>query len=81
MPVTSSYAPIQVPDVDIWDFLFERKNKPFPDDKGMLPCSVYVTRRKKEGTNNQKSYTKMPTHNAPTPTLRSKKAPLPLAKA
>ncbi|OJJ81655.1 acyl--CoA ligase [Aspergillus glaucus CBS 516.65] len=33
MPVTSSYAPVQVPDVDIWDFLFERKNKPFPDDK------------------------------------------------
>lgn len=78
MPVTSSYAPVQVPDVDIWDFLFERKNKPFPDDKGMPPCSS-VLRYKK--TNNQKSSTKMPTHNAPTPTPVSRKAPSPSARA
>lgn len=33
MPVSSSYPPVNIPEVDIWDFLFERKDRPFPDDK------------------------------------------------
>ncbi|KAH8817224.1 4-coumarate-CoA ligase 2 [Xylogone sp. PMI_703] len=33
MPTESSYSPIHLPDCDLWDFLFERKDKPFPDDK------------------------------------------------
>ena len=33
MPVSSSYPPIDVPDVDVWDFLFDRKTRQFPDDK------------------------------------------------
>jgi hypothetical protein len=36
MPVaTSDFPPIDVPNVDIWNFLFENKERPFPDDKGM----------------------------------------------
>ena len=32
MPTTSQVPSIQVPDQDIWSFLFERKDRPFPDD-------------------------------------------------
>ncbi|KAF9885666.1 hypothetical protein FE257_012648 [Aspergillus nanangensis] len=33
MPVSSPYASVDVPDVDLWTFLFDRKDKQFPDDK------------------------------------------------
>ncbi|KAF2156432.1 acetyl-CoA synthetase-like protein [Myriangium duriaei CBS 260.36] len=33
MPSESSYPAIDIPNVGLWDFLFERKEKPFPDDK------------------------------------------------
>ncbi|KAJ5637091.1 hypothetical protein N7490_006970 [Penicillium lividum] len=33
MPVSSNYSPIDIPNVDLWSFLFERKDRPFPDDK------------------------------------------------
>ncbi|KAH7401918.1 4-coumarate-CoA ligase-like protein [Phaeosphaeria sp. MPI-PUGE-AT-0046c] len=33
MPSESKYPSLQIPDVDLWAFLFERKDKPFPDDK------------------------------------------------
>lgn len=36
MPVASRYPPVEVPDVDVWDFLFERKDRPFPDDKSII---------------------------------------------
>ena len=36
MPTKSIFPDIDIPDVGIWDFLFERKQKDFPDDKGML---------------------------------------------
>lgn len=34
MPVTSLYEDIDIPDVDLWTYLFERKDKPWADDKG-----------------------------------------------
>ena len=34
MPTDSFYPSFEVPDVGIWDFLFERKDRDFPDDKG-----------------------------------------------
>jgi 4-coumarate--CoA ligase len=34
MPSESTYPSLPIPDVDIWGFLFERKDKPFGDDKG-----------------------------------------------
>lgn len=33
MPTKSLYPPIDIPNVDLWTFLFERKDRPFPDDK------------------------------------------------
>ncbi|KAL4888955.1 hypothetical protein BDV59DRAFT_187603 [Aspergillus ambiguus] len=32
MPVSSPYPSVDIPDVDLWTFLFERKDRPFPDD-------------------------------------------------
>ncbi|KAL2857669.1 hypothetical protein BJX68DRAFT_229293 [Aspergillus pseudodeflectus] len=33
MPVSSQYPPVDIPNIDLWTFLFERRDKPFPDDK------------------------------------------------
>lgn len=33
MPVSSHYPSVDIPNVDIWTFLFERKDRPYPDDK------------------------------------------------
>lgn len=35
MPTESTYSPIEIPPIDIWSLLFERKDRPFPDDKGV----------------------------------------------
>lgn len=34
MPTESSYPAFTVPADGLWDFLFERKDREFPDDKG-----------------------------------------------
>ena len=34
MPADSKYPLIDIPNVGLWDFLFERKDRDFPDDKG-----------------------------------------------
>lgn len=34
MPTKSLYPPIDIPNVDVWTFLFERKDREYPDDKG-----------------------------------------------
>jgi len=34
MPVKPVYETIDIPEVDLWTYLFERKDKPWPDDKG-----------------------------------------------
>ncbi|OJJ46646.1 hypothetical protein ASPZODRAFT_132744 [Penicilliopsis zonata CBS 506.65] len=33
MPTASLYPPVDIPDVDLWTFLFERKERPFPEDQ------------------------------------------------
>ncbi|KAL1621047.1 hypothetical protein SLS56_009352 [Neofusicoccum ribis] len=33
MPTASPYPSVGIPNADIWGFLFEREEKPFPDDK------------------------------------------------
>ena len=43
MPFESKFPSLPIPDVDLWAFLFERKDKGFSDDKGtrdlgILPC-------------------------------------------
>jgi hypothetical protein len=35
MPTESSYPRLDVPNIDLWAFLFERKDREFPDDKSM----------------------------------------------
>jgi hypothetical protein len=35
MPVESAFPSFEVPKEDIWAFLFERKDKDYPDDKSM----------------------------------------------
>ena len=39
MPQESLFPPCEIPEVDIWGFLFERKDRDFPDDKGAGPRS------------------------------------------
>ena len=34
MPVESKYPRIEISQDDVWKFLFERKDREFPDDKG-----------------------------------------------
>ena len=34
MPTESTYPRVDVPDVDLWAFLFEKRDIPYPDDKG-----------------------------------------------
>lgn len=34
MPTASSYPSFEVPNADLWGFLFERKDREYPDDKG-----------------------------------------------
>jgi hypothetical protein len=36
MPTGSLYPNIDIPKVDLWTFLFERKDRPFPEDKGIF---------------------------------------------
>lgn len=43
MPTKSSYPEVPIPDIDLWEFLFERKDKPFPDDK-VIYFDPYTTR-------------------------------------
>lgn len=35
MPTESNYPPLDIPNIGIWDLLFERKDQDFPDDLGM----------------------------------------------
>jgi 4-coumarate--CoA ligase len=37
MPTGSLYPDIDIPNVDLWTFLFERKDRAYPDDKGVFP--------------------------------------------
>lgn len=37
MPVASHYPPVDIPNVDLWTFLFEREGRQFPDDKSQFP--------------------------------------------
>jgi hypothetical protein len=37
MPTQSTFPNLEIPNVDLWAFLFERKDKPYPDNKGTHP--------------------------------------------
>lgn len=34
MPADSTYPKFDIPKEDLWSFLFERKDRDYPDDKG-----------------------------------------------
>ena len=34
MPTKSSFPDVDIPDVDLWALMFDRKNRGFSDDKG-----------------------------------------------
>ena len=36
MPTESTFPRLEIPNVDLWAFLFEREDKPYPDNKGGL---------------------------------------------
>jgi hypothetical protein len=36
MPVDSTLPRFEVPQVDIWTFLFDRKDREYPGDKGLF---------------------------------------------
>jgi hypothetical protein len=36
MPTKSSFPDVDIPKVDLWDFMFERKDREFSEDQGML---------------------------------------------
>jgi hypothetical protein len=40
MPFESKFPSLPIPDVDLWAFLFERKDKGFTDDKGTRDLNV-----------------------------------------
>ena len=34
MPIESQYRRIKIPTIDLWEFLFEREDRHYQDDKG-----------------------------------------------
>lgn len=45
MPTESTYPPVDIPPVDIWGLIFERKDREFPDEKGVQPYLWKVASR------------------------------------
>jgi len=43
MPTESKYPLIDIPKTDLWGFLFERKDKEYPDDKGTRLLHPHMT--------------------------------------
>jgi len=42
MPIKSNFPDVNLSVTDIFSLLFDRKEKPFPDDQGTLICSATV---------------------------------------
>lgn len=40
MPISSNWPDVQLQVLDIFTFLFERKDRPYPDNHGMYYCTV-----------------------------------------
>ncbi len=41
MVVKSFHAPLQIPNIDLWQHVFERKDRPFPEDKSMYESFLH----------------------------------------
>lgn len=43
MPTKSTFPDVEIPNVDLWTFMFGRKDQPWPDDKGLyLPNGAFM---------------------------------------
>ena len=40
MPTDSSFPPVDIPNVDLWGLMFDRKSKDFQDDQGTFNQSI-----------------------------------------
>ena len=40
MPTISSFEDVDIPDVDLWGLMFDRKSKDFPDSQGLYQVEV-----------------------------------------
>ena len=45
MTVKSTYPAIDIPELDLWTFFFERKDRAYPDTKGMVSFNEYRIQR------------------------------------
>ncbi|KIW68179.1 hypothetical protein PV04_04140 [Phialophora macrospora] len=46
MPTVSRYPTLHIPDVNVWEFLLSRSDRPYPDDKdtaALVPTLIYST--------------------------------------
>ena len=43
MPTESSFASVDIPNVDLWGLMFERKDRGFSDDQGKLPSTLSLS--------------------------------------
>jgi hypothetical protein len=43
MPTVSTYPTLDIPSLDLWDFLFNRNDKSFPDHKGTVSPLVTIS--------------------------------------
>ena len=43
MPLESPYFPVTFREVDLWDLLFERSDREFPDDKGNRHKIIFLS--------------------------------------
>lgn len=68
MPIESSHTPLDLPNVDLWRFLFERQDREYPDNKGFQPAHPFPARVSAELTKTQSSMS-TPTPADPIPTL------------
>ena len=41
MPTESAFPKLDIPNIDLWAFLFEREDNSYPDDKG-IHLLIYI---------------------------------------
>lgn len=72
MPTESTYPTFDIPNLDLWAFLLERKDKPYPDSRGQ----ILLQHLRKHPNDKKQSSSAMPTPIEPTPMRISNKQPL-----
>lgn len=82
MTVKSTYPAIDIPELDLWTFFFERKDRAYPDTTGKASSNEYRMQPFVEVCNNcQQCCGKMPTPEERTRMRKPKMRPLHLDRA